>query len=283
MRNLRRFLLGTLRGRLILSVAVVHAVMMSLFILDLTVRQGEMLLQRQADEASAVSQALAMSGAGWIAANDIAGLQELVDAQAQHPEIQFAIIADTEGRTLAATDPSRVGQFLLDLPAEPRLTVVSRNASLVDVAAPAVIGGRQVGWARIGIGQEGGSEKLAEITRNGIAYALAAILIGSLIAWFMGRRITRRLYAVQETVDAVRSGDRQARSSLAGEDEAANLAREFNSMLDVLADRDSRASRQRGEVPLAHPEGRDRDRRPRWLRRHPPRQPARAGAARADP
>ncbi|MFA7279957.1 MAG: PAS domain-containing protein [Sterolibacterium sp.] len=244
---LSRFFLGTLRRRLIFSVALVHAVMMALFVGDLTVRQRDMLLERQIDEATALSQALATSAAGWIAATDIAGLQELVEAQNRHPEMLFAILADEKGRVLAATDTSRQGQYLLDLPREARQTVISGAPALVDVAIPAMIGTRHVGWARVGIGQKAAGEMLAQITRNGVAYALAAILIGSLIAWFMGRRFTRRLHTVQETFDAVRAGNRLARSRIAGDDEAAVLAYEFNAMLDAMAERDAalRASEEK--------------------------------------
>jgi PAS domain S-box-containing protein len=247
LKKLCRFLLGTLRGRLIMGVAAVHAVMMTLFIGDLTVRQRAMLLDRQKEEAAGLSQAVATSAAGWLAAEDISGLQELVDAQLRYPEILFAILADQEGRVLADTDRSKLGLYMLDLPRESRLTVVSGTPSLVDVAAPAMIGGRYVGWARVGIGHKAADEKLAEITRDGAVYALAAILIGSVIAWFMGHRISRRLYAVQETIDAVRSGNLLARSPLEGADEAAVMAREFNSMLDALAGRDVelRASEER--------------------------------------
>ena len=239
-----RFQPGTLRSRLILSVALVHAIMMSLFIIDLTIRQRDMLMQRQVEEAIAMSQSLATSAAGWIAADDISGLQELVDAQRRYPEILFAALVDEQGRVLADTDNTKQGQFMLDLPGEARQTVLSKTPTLVDVVTPAMIGGRQVGWARIGIGQEVADQKLAEITRNGIIYAFAAILIGSVIAWFMGDQITRRLYAVQETIDAVRSGNRLARSRLAGRDEAAVMAHEFNSMLDSLTvmDTELRAS-----------------------------------------
>ena len=233
------YLFGTLRGRLILSVAAVHAVMMALFIGDLTLRQRAMLLDRQSEEATALSQALATSAAGWIAAEDVSGLQELVEAQRRHPALLFALLADKEGRVLANTDPSKRGLYLLDLPGHARQTVLSRTPALVDVVSPAMIGGQQVGWARVGLGQKASSEKLAEITRNGVLYALTAILIGSVIAWFMGRRLTRRLYAVQETINAVRSGDRRARSALVGDDEATALAREFNAMLDALAARDA--------------------------------------------
>lgn len=239
-RALSRFLLGTLRGRLIVGMATVLAVTMTLFIIDLTARQRSMLLERQIEEATALSQSLATSAGGWIAADDISGLQELVEAQRRYPELLFAMLVDADGHVLADTDRSRLGTYLLDLPSEAHQAVLSGTPALVDVATPAMIGGRHVGWARVGIGQKAANDKLAEIFRGGVYYALGAILVGSLIAWFMGKKITRRLYAVQETIDAVRSGDRLARSRISGSDEAAKMAHEFDAMLDELAERDAK-------------------------------------------
>ena len=239
LKEISRFFIATLRGRLILSIALVHSVMMTLFIMDLTTRQHAMLLDRQIEEATALSQALATSSADWIAAHDISGLQELVEAQRRYPEIIFVLLADEEGRVLAATDKSRQGLFMLDLPKKIDQIVISGTPSLVDVVSPAIIGKHHVGWARVGIGQKMAGKKLAEITRDGIIYTLVAILIGSIIAWIMGSRITRRLYSVQKTIDTVRSGDRLARTPITGTDEAAILAREFNSMLDALVQRET--------------------------------------------
>ncbi len=238
-RILPNFLFDTLRGRLILSVAAVHAVMMTLFIGDLTTRQRAMLLDRQVEEATALSRTLASSAAGWIISDDISGLQELVDAQRRYPEVVFAILADDEGRVLADTDSTRHGLYMIDLPLEASSTTLSRTPALVDVAVPAMVGGYHVGWARVGIGQKVAGKKLAAIARSGAIYAIAAILVGSIIAWFMGRRITQRLYAVKQTIDAVRSGNHLARSQISGPDEPAVMAREFNSMLDELAVRDA--------------------------------------------
>ena len=240
--DIQQFLFGTLRGRLILGVALVHAVMMTLFIVDLTVRQRAMLLDHQEEDAKALAETLSTSAASWLAAYDIAGLQELVEVQRHYPELIFAILADKDGRILAHTDQSRQGQLLLDLSGEARRTVISRSPVLVDVAVPALLGGRHVGWARVGIGQKAAEKKLVEIVRNGALYALAAIVIGSLIAWRMGLRITRRLYAVQETISRVHAGDSHARSPILGSDEAALLAHEFNAMLDVLSERDTELS-----------------------------------------
>jgi len=238
-RRLSQFFFGTLRGRLILAVAAVHAAMMTLFIVDLVKRQQEMILDRQQDEAVSLSQVLADSAAEWIASEDLAGLTEIVEAQARYPELLFAILADHDGRVLATLGKGAPGSFMADLPGGQQQAILSRTPTLVDVATPAMLGNRQVGWARVGIGQRVASEHLARIARNGVYYALIAILIGSIIAWYAGRRISRRLYAIQETITAVRAGNQLARSKIEGNDEASELAGEFNAMLDALANRDS--------------------------------------------
>ncbi|MBF0505770.1 MAG: PAS domain S-box protein [Nitrospirae bacterium] len=239
LRDIHNFLSGTLRGRLILGVAVVHAVMMTLFITDLTLRQRSMLLDRQEEAATALSQSLSTSAAGWLAADDISGLQELVENQRHYPELLFAMLIDKGGRVLAHTDKSRQGLYLLDLPKEARQTVVSKTPDLVDVAVPAILGGRHVGWARVGIGQKTAGQKLRQITRSGALYAIAAIILGTVIASLIGRHLTRRLYAVQDTINKVRAGNHRARSSITGNDEAALLAREFNDMLDALSEHEA--------------------------------------------
>ncbi|MCF7817990.1 MAG: PAS domain S-box protein [Kiritimatiellales bacterium] len=240
LRRLHGFLFGTLRGKLMLGVAAVHAVMMSLFIGDLTHRQRDMLLERQVEQATALSEALATSTAGWIAANDLSGLQELVESQRRYPELLFASLTDQDGHVLADTDQSKRGLYMLDLPRVASQTLLSRTPGLVDIAVPARIGEQQVGWVRIGIGQQVAGEKLMQITKSGIIYALVAIFVGSAMAWVMGIRLTRRLYVVQKTMDAVRSGNSQVRAALPGSDEAADIAREFNTMLDALVEQDKK-------------------------------------------
>ncbi|HLP00793.1 MAG TPA: PAS domain S-box protein [Opitutaceae bacterium] len=237
--RLRQFLFGTLRGRLIVSVAAVHAVLMALFVADLTYRQRELLLDRQEEEAVALSQALATSAAGWLASADLAGLQELAEAQLMNREVLFVLLADAHGRVLAHSDSAQRGRYLLDLPQRAEPAVLAKTRDLVDVTAPARLGGRHVGWARIGIGQKRAGATLARITWSGVGYSGIAIALGSLIAWQVGRRITGRLYAVQETINKVRSGETHARSRLTGCDEAAQIAREVNGMLDAVAQRDS--------------------------------------------
>ncbi len=238
-RRVQEYLLGTLRGRLILSVAAIHAVMMTLFILDLTLRQRAMLLDNQSAEAISMTQSIALSAAPWIASEDVSGLQELVEAERNFPEMLFIMFINEHGSVLAHSDLTKRGLHISDLPRAVKLTILHRSPEVVDVVAPAILGDKHVGWVRIGLGQNAAKAKLEDLLISGVLYAFAAILIGSFVAWRMGRQITNRLYAIQETIANIRAGDHSARSSISGGDEAAMMAHEFNSMLDVVAERDT--------------------------------------------
>lgn len=230
---------GSLRRQLIFGVAVVNTIMMAWFVTDLTRRQEALFLDRQAEQATALAQSLATASNHWLAAHDISGLQELIEAQRHYPELRFAMLLDREGLILAHTDRSRLGQFVLDLPILVQKVELIRNQAMVDVVVPVMMSGRHVGWARIGLSQLLAGQKVAEITRNGMLYAFVSILFASLIAWLMAKRLTRRLSHIQTVMDEVRSGNNRARSQLGGMDEAADLSAGFNTMLNTLEERET--------------------------------------------
>ncbi len=248
LQEFRKFLVGTLRRRLVLGMATVHAILISLFILGSMIRQQSLLQGIKLEEAVALSQSLALSAAGWLASDDISGLQELVEAQRRYPEMVFAMLTDENGHIMASTDRPRIGSYLLDLPNEIRQVIFNDSVSIVDVAVPSMLGAKHVGWARIGIGQRQVTQRLAEISRHGSLYMLAAIAFGSLVAWLISVSFTRRLHAVQDTIGQVRSGVWSARSTIGGTDEAASIALEFNALLDMLDARDKELARSRGDL-----------------------------------
>jgi PAS domain S-box-containing protein len=231
---LQRLLFGNLRRQLVFGVTAVHAAMMSLFIWDLTHRQQDMLLTQQTHLATALAESVATSSAVWLQARDVAGLQEIVEAQRRHPELTFAMVVNQRGEILAHTDRKRRGQYLLDLPKVIESQVISRSPTLVDVTAPAMVGDQHVGWVRVGVGESETHSQLNQIIFHGILYGLAAVLIGGLLAIVMARKMTRRLYAIQSTAFKVQAGDLSQRAHVEGSDEAATLAWQFNTMLDAL-------------------------------------------------
>ncbi len=234
--------------KLILGVAVVHAVMMSLFIWDLVYRHQAMLLERQTEQANALTHSLATSSCVWLASHDIAGLQEIIDAQRRYPELVYAMITNENGKVLAHTDMKKIGLRALGMPDEKKHTVLNSSSSLVDVASPVMLNDRFIGWVRLGTGQADAAIKMRAIMRNGILYALVAIIVGSILAWLLGRQITGRIYAIKKTIDTVNSGEKSCRTGLAGLDEISVLSGEFDRMLDNLDRREEALKRAEQEL-----------------------------------
>ena len=230
----RNFLSSSFRRQLILAIAVVQGLMMTIFVFDLTLRQQDLLLERQTEHSTTLAQSIAASSATWIATLDLAGLQEIIEAQRRYPDLVFAMILDKEGHILAHSDATVRGRYVQDLPASAELHIITRSAAIVDCATPVTIAGRQVGWVRVGIGQESTRARLTAIVRDGILYTLAAILFGALVAWGLGNRLMYRVRAIQTVVDDIRSGGKSRRVDLDGHDEIAVLASEFNAMLASL-------------------------------------------------
>lgn len=243
-KRLRALLVGSLRRQLVLGVVLTNTTMMALFIWGAMTRQQSLLLDRQSEFAAALAQSVATSSAGWLEARDFFGLQEIVRAQSRYPELLYAMILDGHGRVVAHSDPARVNQFVLDLPktshgeAPFSPAILARSPALIDVLSPVVLGNHQIGWVRVGLGEQALNTRLADIARDGMWYASAAILIGSVMAGIMGWHLTRRLYRIRQVTNAVQAGDHQQRVRLGGVDEAAGLARAFDDMLDTLATRD---------------------------------------------
>ncbi len=243
---------GTLRGQLIIGVALLNAVMMALFVWYLTDRQQDMLLQRQIENATALAQSISTSSSGWLAARDYSGLQEIIEAQSRYPDLLFAMILDPQGRVLAHSDTSLVGKYLKDFldswTTQSHTRIISQTADVVDVASPVVLAGTDIGWIRVGLGQETTARRLKTITRTGTLQAIAAIFLGSILVALMSWRLTRRLYAIQTVADAIQSGDRESRVRLKGQDEAANLGHAFNAMLNTLIQRENELQQHRNHL-----------------------------------
>jgi PAS domain S-box-containing protein len=242
--GLKNLIFGTLRRQLILGVALMNAVMMASFVWVAGERQRTLLLERQTEYASALAQSVATSSAGWLEARDLYGLQEIVRAQSRYPELLYAMILDERGRIVAHSDSTRLNQYVSDLPKidgtqlDFNPQILSRSTQLVDVICPVAIAGHHIGWVRVGLGQQALNQRLTSITQESLLYAVAAILLGSLLAGILGLRLTRRLYLIRQVTDAIQAGDHSRRARLVGSDEAAGLAKAFDQMLDNLEARE---------------------------------------------
>jgi len=235
--RLKRLAMGTLRRQLVVGMTLVFCIVMSLFVWDQSHRLQTMMLEQQTEQAVVLARSVATSAAVWVASRDYSGLQGIIDSLEQYPDLQYAIVLDVRGQILAHNDPTRLKLYLTDLPAGAETKVFSHGGSFADVASPVMLSGNHVGWVRIGLGDQHLAARLADTARRGVFFSLVGVGLSSLLSLLAGRYLTRRLYAIQQVADAVQTGESDLRADVTGDDEAAHLARQFNGMLDSLAQR----------------------------------------------
>jgi PAS domain S-box-containing protein len=236
--RLKQLLLGTLRRQLMLGMVVITATTMSLFVWDTTRRQQAAMFEELSEEAVALARGMATSTAVWVASRDYGGLQEIIGSLAQYPDMQHVIVLDLKGQVLAHSDPDKRGLYLSDLPKEAASKILQNGAGLIDVASPILLAGKHIGWARIGLTRTTLDARLSGVMRSGIIYVILGMVLSALVAALTGTYLTRRLYVIRHVADAVRAGASELRAGLSGDDEAAQLAHQFNGMLDTIAQRE---------------------------------------------
>jgi len=107
-------------------------------------------------------------------ANDVIGLEEVVQSQSKYPGVQYAMVLSPQGRVLGHTDSALSGQYVVDdvslrlANAEHQPMMLVDMADLLDVAEPILVNGQHIGWARVGINRNEVNANLDIVTRDGV-------------------------------------------------------------------------------------------------------------------
>jgi two-component system sensor histidine kinase/response regulator len=231
----------SLRTKLTLNIALVHALLMSVLVLDIVAEQGEFLRNKSQEQASGLARTLAVSSASWVMSHDVVGAQEVVDSVAAEPDIRYVMLLTPESRVLAHSDSRRIGQFLgdeisrsLNRGTQDAVRVLASEDGLIDVAAPILSGHRLLGWARVGLHRGSLQSALRRVELLGLGFTLIAIALGGFFAFLVGRRATRGLAGLLEGLGRVARGERGFRLETRHSDEIGTLRQDFNFMIDAL-------------------------------------------------
>lgn len=229
------------RAQLAFGVAAVHAVLMSLFVVDLVNDQKRFLHDRHVQRGMSIAQGIAQQALSDLLSADLASAQEVVQGFATYPEMRYVAVLDKTGLVLAHTERSVVGSHMVDeetrrmLQGPAKAGVLVDDGQVMDVAWPVQWQGETIGWVRFAAGMEGVSAQLRKVTIEGIGFAALAVLLGVALAMLMAHGTTRRLYGLVEVAEATGRGDRGARAHADERSEVGRLAGAFNAMLDKLA------------------------------------------------
>lgn len=231
----------SIRTQLVLGFALASLVLMLAAGYHGYRQQRDFLYQFGQERAHQLAQALSTSATSWVIANDLVGLQELVQGFVSLPDLRRAYFLDLHGQVLASTHPSEVGLFVHDAraataqpgPASVLGVLVSLD-NLVVVSHPVQGSGRQLGWVRVEMTHDRANANLAALRRSWAVYIGASFLGITLLALLLARRMTRGLTHLTRVTHEIAQGRSKLRSNLQREDEIGVLARNMNRMLDEL-------------------------------------------------
>ena len=244
----------TLRRRLIIGVTGVHAILMISFVADLVDRQKQFLLQRIRERAVQQSGLLAASAVPQLITNDVAGLQDILQALAHDTGIKSAWVTDAEGRILGHSSEEMIGLYLLDtrqkqvLEGPKRAGVFHEAEDTVYAAAPVLVGDQALGWAWVaGDLLEGAAERQA-VRRAGIIYTILAIASGALMAILLANRVTHQLRLLLAGTRRLAGDNLTEPVPVTSDDEVGTVARAFNEAMQKLAEQRAELLRARREL-----------------------------------
>lgn len=238
----------SIRRQLILGFALASLALMLGFGYLVLEQQRDALYRSSEERATSLALALTISGTSWTLANDLVGLQELVQGFAKTPDLQRAYFLNMRGEVLASTNPDEVGFFVTDALSRNMLASTTRDIMILTnqknqlaVAYPVMADGRHLGWVRVEMSRDSANQNLADLTGAWIEFVLFAVLTVSAVALVLAHRLTCGLNHLMHVAAEVEHGQMELRSDVGREDEIGVLARHLDRMLDAL-------SRQEGEI-----------------------------------
>lgn len=240
-RLIGRWWRSSIRRQLVLGFAFASLALMLGFGYLVLEQQREAQYQFSEERSVSLAHALSTAGISWTLANDLVGLQEVVQGFAKTPDLQRAYFLNPRGEVLASTNPGEVGFFVTDevsrnmlaSTAMDQLMLVSQK-NLVVVAHPVMSDGRRLGWVRVEMSRDTVNANLSALTRMWGAFLLFAVIVVSLVALFLAQRLTRGLHHLMQVTVAVEQGSEELRADSRRADEIGALARNMDRMLDTL-------------------------------------------------
>ena len=231
----------SIRNQLILGIALVHLVLLTIVVVDQLNRQKKFLKKQNYEQALSLVNDFAVNSTSYILANDIDGLERLVQSHKNFPNLKYAMFLSPDGLVLAHTNKSFIGlrptdsvSLRLKNVAETQKLIESKD--ILDIAVPVLYNNKEIiGWARIGLGQNYIYSNLNAIVWNGGLYIIIALAIGTLFAIIIANRLSSGIYKLMLTADKIRKGDRSTRVAEFSSIEISKLGMAFNQMLDEIS------------------------------------------------
>jgi PAS domain S-box-containing protein len=161
--------------------------------------QKSFLYERVQQEVSSHAKLLATSSKTWVMSDDVAGLQEVISEFSQDNTINYAMVITPAGQVLGHTNVKMIGLFLVDeqslhlLNSKPEPKIVFQSELQIEKAHPILFNDKLLGWARLSKNISKEKAHIEYVNLQGLIYTFAAIVIGTIFAFFLSKRLLRQL------------------------------------------------------------------------------------------
>jgi signal transduction histidine kinase/ActR/RegA family two-component response regulator len=230
----------SIRWQLIGGVAILYALLMTVFIAGLIRWRQHSLLDGARSRAQSEAALLATASAPAVATHDSSALSEIVKRLAAADGVRSAAVTDMAGDVLfrwpsdshaSIQGTAPLSQALVD----PQTPHFFRVDAATDVAAaPLVASGRTIGWAWVEHGLADVTVRLEELVLAGLCYTLVSAGVGTLFAAVLARTILKPLKLLQDGVGRFAADLWDKPIPITSENEVAGVSRAFNAAMDRL-------------------------------------------------
>ena len=95
---------GSFKRQIILTFVVGFFALATTFAVYMVESERASLYRDSGNTTTGLAQSLAVSSLSWVLANDVVGLQEVVQSFRDYPELRYAMVISPTGRVLAHSD-----------------------------------------------------------------------------------------------------------------------------------------------------------------------------------
>ena len=179
------------------------------------------------------------------------GLQSILESSAYSRQVTYAAIVDTEGKAIAHSDSSLVGQAmpsyedvntLLGHPIALIRAVYTEGGKILEIRQPLLLSGKEFGSIRVGVSTLLIQDDLNKSLRPSLIAVVIAVAGASLVALLLAQLLLRPIHVIRSGITRLGRGEFGVMVDLHRDDEFAELGQFFNAMSARLSADRSEAS-----------------------------------------
>lgn len=240
---------SSLRTKFIGIIVLVQIFLMGLVTVVIEQRQRETILEESYKRAFSLASNLAALSEGYLLSYNFIKLEQTVERVAAEADVAYAMVHLHDGKVAAYSgrrvqsgtvpdDPVSQQVLKAEEPLVQEVATPALQGWGYDVAIPIFVPGssRKWGTIRLGFSLAQALQEIQKTTKNLVLLGIIAIVLGTVAAVFLARRIAKPIQRLVGGVNEVAKGNYDHAIAVASQDEIGYLAQRFEEMRVALRD-----------------------------------------------